>query len=218
MASLAEIRFAQKIKPGLTDENKKEEYKFQKYGDVFIWYEILNNCSDEDDIVFIENEKKEDWWESKDSGIIASELKEEFKEKFPHADIEMLSFDDFYAKYMDDIMEDGEAKIEINAVLASAVKRGQKAYGTANSSLILVIPYSVANMDCLEKFYDEVWYPEELYGVHHKAAITKRNEWFVEHSDLLVAYVERDNGGASVCLKKAEKKGIETKNIALEEE
>lgn len=116
MASLAEIRFAQKIKPGLTDENKKEEYKFQKYGDVFIWYEILNNCSDEDDIVFIENEKKEDWWESKDSGIIASELKEEFKEKFPHADIEMLSFDDFYAKYMDDIMEDGEAKIEINAV------------------------------------------------------------------------------------------------------
>lgn len=116
MASLAEIRFAQNIKPGLTDRNKKEKYKFQKYGDVFIWYEILNNCNDGDHIVFIENETKGDWWEAKDSRIIASELIEEFTEKFPNSDIEMLSFDDFFAKYMDDIMEDGEAKIEIRAI------------------------------------------------------------------------------------------------------
>ena len=107
---------------------------------------------------------------------------------------------------------------EFDTMVASAVKRCQKRYGKENSSLILVIPYAVANMDCLEQFYDEIWYPEELYEVHHKAAITKRNEWFVEHSDLLVAYVERDSGGAAVCLKKAEKAGIETKNIALEEE
>ena len=107
---------------------------------------------------------------------------------------------------------------DFDTMVASAVKRCQKRYGKENSSLILVIPYSVANMDCLDKFYDEIWYPEELYKVHHKAAITKRNEWFVEHSDLLVAYVERDTGGAAVCLKKAKKAGIETKNIALEEE
>ena len=107
---------------------------------------------------------------------------------------------------------------DFDTMVASAVKRCQKRYGKENSSLILIIPYSVANMDCLEKFYDEIWYPEELYKVHHKAAITKRNEWFVEHSDLLVAYVERDSGGAAVCLKKAEKAGVEIKNIALEEE
>lgn len=35
---------------------------------------------------------------------------------------------------------------------------------------------------------------------------------------MTVAYVERDKGGAAVCLKKAEKKGINIKNIALEEE
>ena len=73
-------------------------------------------------------------------------------------------------------------------------------------------------MDCLEQFYDEIWYPDELYGIHHKATITKRNEGFVEHSDLLVAYVGKDSGGAALCLKKEEKKGIEIKNIALEEE
>lgn len=106
---------------------------------------------------------------------------------------------------------------EFDTMVASAVKRCQKAYGTANSSLILIIPYA-ADLDLLQKFYDEIWYPEELYKVHYKSAITKRNKWFLEHSDLLVAYVEKDKGGAAYCLKQAEKKGIEIKNIALKEE
>ena len=107
---------------------------------------------------------------------------------------------------------------EFDTMVGSAVKRAQKAYGTANSSLILVLPYAIADMDLLEQFYDEIWLPEELYGVHHKAAITKRNEWFVEHSDLLVAYVERETGGAASCLQKAKKANLQIKNIALEEE
>ena len=107
---------------------------------------------------------------------------------------------------------------EFDTMVGSAVKRAQKAYGTANSSLILVIPYTIADMDLLEQFYDEIWLPEELYKVHHKAAITKRNEWFVDNSDLLVSYITRDNGGAARCQKYAEKQGIPIKNIALEEE
>ena len=103
---------------------------------------------------------------------------------------------------------------DFDTMVASAIKRCQKRYGKENSSLILVIPYSVANMDCLEKFYDEIWYPEELYGVHHKAAITKRNEWFVNNSDLLIAYVLHDKGGAATCLKMAEKQKVLTVNIA----
>lgn len=107
---------------------------------------------------------------------------------------------------------------EFDTMVASAVKRGQKAYGTANSSLILVIPYSISDMDLLEQFYDEIWLPEELYKVHHKAAITKRNEWFVDNSDLLVSYITRESGGAARCQKYAEKQGLPIKNIALEEE
>ncbi len=81
----------------------------------------------------------------------------------------------------------------------------------------MVIPYVVADMDLLEKFYDEIWLPEELYNVHYKSAIKKRNEWFVEHSDLLVAYVERSEGGAAACLKYAERKEIAIDNIATRE-
>ena len=78
--------------------------------------------------------------------------------------------------------------------------------------------YTIADMDLLEQFYDEIWLPEELYKVHHKAAITKRNEWFVDNSDLLVSYITRDSGGAARCQKYAENQGLPIKNIALEEE
>ena len=90
---------------------------------------------------------------------------------------------------------------EFDVLVASVIKRAQRDFGTSNNSLILVIPYPIADIEDMEKYYDEVWYPIELYGVHYKTAITKRNEWFVEHSDLLVAYVERDYGGAYECFK-----------------
>ena len=70
----------------------------------------------------------------------------------------------------------------------------------------------------LEQFYDEIWLPEELYKVHYKSAITKRNEWLVKNSDLLVAYVVNDSGGAAYSLKQAQKEGVQIKNIVIEEE
>ena len=90
---------------------------------------------------------------------------------------------------------------------ASVIKRLQHDLGKDNNALILVLPYPVADMEDLEKYYDEVWFPDELSGVHFKSAITKRNEWFVDHSDLLVAYVIREYGGAYDCLKKAQQNG-----------
>lgn len=104
---------------------------------------------------------------------------------------------------------------DFDTMVASAIKRAQKRFGKENNSLILVLPYTVADMEYLEDFYDEIWIPDELHGVYFKNAITKRNEWFVNNSDLLVAYVLRDKGGANACLEKAEEKGISIKNIAL---
>lgn len=103
---------------------------------------------------------------------------------------------------------------DFDTMVASAIKRCQKKFGIANNSLILVLPYTVADMQYLEDFYDEIWIPDELHGVHFKNAITKRNEWFVNNSDLLIAYVLRDKGGAANCIRYAEKKGITIQNIA----
>lgn len=102
---------------------------------------------------------------------------------------------------------------EFDLLVASVVKRAKRKIWDCNSSLILVLPYLVANIEDYEKYYDEVWYPSELYKVHFKSAITKRNEWFVDHSDLLVAYVDREFGGAAQCLKRAMQRKIEIKRV-----
>ena len=97
---------------------------------------------------------------------------------------------------------------EFDLMVASVIKRSQRDYGYANSYLILVIPYPIANLEDMEKYYDEVMYPVELYQVHYKSAITKRNQWMVDHSDLLVAYVIREKGGAYACMKRALENGV----------
>ena len=53
---------------------------------------------------------------------------------------------------------------------------------------------------------------------HPKSAITKLNQWMVDNSDLLVAYVEDGReGGALTTLKYAERRGIEIINLAISE-
>ena len=93
---------------------------------------------------------------------------------------------------------------EFDIMVASVIKRAKRDFGDANNSLILVLPYPIANMDMMEKYYDEIYFPLNN-KTHFKSAITKRNEWMVENSDLIVAYVERDFGGAFEALKYAKK-------------
>lgn len=102
---------------------------------------------------------------------------------------------------------------EFDILAASVIKRVQENYGKANNTLILIIPYKIADFEYMEKYYDEIWYQDELHGVHYKSAITKRNEWFVDHSDLLIAYVTKDYGGAYECMKKAQQKGVPVAQI-----
>lgn len=92
---------------------------------------------------------------------------------------------------------------DFDILAASVIKRAKRDIEESNSSLILVIAYPIADMEAYKKYYDEVEYPKELLNVHYKNAITKRNEWLIEHSDMLVAFVTRSSGGAARCLKKA---------------
>lgn len=102
---------------------------------------------------------------------------------------------------------------EFDTLVASVIKRVKKEVGEYNSSLILVIPYPIADLEAYENYYDEVEYPRELHKVHYKSAITKRNEWLVENTDMLIAYVTRDYGGAAHCLKKAIECGIKIRRV-----
>ena len=97
---------------------------------------------------------------------------------------------------------------------ASAVKRAQKSFGKHNSTLTLVQPYRMKDDVYYERFYDAIEYPISS-ATHPKAAITKRNQWMMNHSNLLIAYVESDRcGGAMAALKYAEQRGLLTVNLS----
>ena len=99
---------------------------------------------------------------------------------------------------------------------ASAVKRAQKAIGSQNSALVLVLPYAVKDVEYYKDFYDEVILPLGC-DTHFKNAISKRNEWMIENSDLVVAFVQKKYGGAHSALRYAEKQGVEIINLSIRE-
>ena len=103
---------------------------------------------------------------------------------------------------------------EFDLYAATIVKRVQGAVGNDRSQLICVLPYPAKDMKYYEEYYDDVMIPECIEKAHSKGAIAKRNRWMVEQADLIVCYVERQEGGAYTALKYAVKLGKQTINLA----
>ena len=85
-----------------------------------------------------------------------------------------------------------------------------------NCEIVFVTPYMISskpprNTDIT--FYNSVLYPP-LERVPPKFAILRRNEWMIDQSDLIVAYVEYSHGGAYRGLQYAEKKQKRIVNLA----
>ena len=106
---------------------------------------------------------------------------------------------------------------EFDEYVASLIKHTQKEVGKENNDLTLVLPYKVTDLEYYQKYYDNVMIPESVCGAHPKSAITLRNRWMVEQADLVVAYVERDTGGAYTAMRYAKKCNKDVVNLyALE--
>ncbi len=88
---------------------------------------------------------------------------------------------------------------------ASVIKELKKDFGKENSELNLILPYTVADLEYYDKYYDNIIIPETVNGRHYKSAITLRNRWMVEQSDLVIVYIECDSGGAHTAMNYAEK-------------
>lgn len=86
--------------------------------------------------------------------------------------------------------------------LAAAVLREQKRQHQ-NLQLVLVLPYLNSKMDTVG--YDYTVYPP-LESVPLRFAISRRNQWMVEVSDVVVAYVTHGWGGAAKTLAYAQRK------------
>lgn len=93
---------------------------------------------------------------------------------------------------------------EFDIYAASVVKRVQNSTGKANNEFICVLPYPEKDMEYYENYYDNVMIPD-IGKTHPKGAITKRNRWMIEQADLVICYIEREEGGAYTALKYAQK-------------
>ena len=92
---------------------------------------------------------------------------------------------------------------------AKALKKLKKKYAHINS--ILVIPYLDRKYDL--ELYDSSVYPP-LEDVPQRFAISKRNEWMIQNSEFVVAYVKYSWGGAIKTLEFAQRKSKKIINIS----
>ena len=63
------------------------------------------------------------------------------------------------------------------------------------------------------KIANQTILPDGIEQVHPKFAISRRNDWMVEKSEIVVAYVYRSYGGAARYTEKARRKGKEIINL-----
>ena len=98
---------------------------------------------------------------------------------------------------------------DFDEFVASVIKRVQKQLDRGNSALILTLPYTVKDIEYYENYYDEIVIPDAIGKAHPKGAITLRNKWMVETCDLIICYIEREEGGAYAAVRYAKKNNKE---------
>ena len=81
--------------------------------------------------------------------------------------------------------------------LTRELSTGKQRYGAAYGGQIARATYDGPGHGWYEALYDEILIPAELEGVHPKAAIGLRNRWMVDRSDIVIAALHRDFGGAA---------------------
>lgn len=80
-------RYEKDIPPGYkdADKDKSDKSKTRKYGDLIIWYQIIDKAKEEKKpIILVTEERKDDWWWKEDGGRnigVRFELKKEILDK-----------------------------------------------------------------------------------------------------------------------------------------
>ena len=86
------------------------------------------------------------------------------------------------------------------------IKKKTKKYPCVRYYVVLAyLPSEKVEIDIID--YSKTIYPQGLESIPPRFAISKRNQWMVEKSDIVVTYVKRSAGGAAQAKRMAEKKG-----------
>lgn len=106
---------------------------------------------------------------------------------------------------------------DFDQLVSSAIRRCQQEYGHHNSSHIWVMPYPTSffrvNAEACYAYYDEIEICEESAAAHFKSAFQVRNNHMVDRSNLVIFYVETNEGGAYQTMQYAIQQGKEHMNL-----
>ena len=96
---------------------------------------------------------------------------------------------------------------DFDSLFSSAVRSAKKVY--PHIKLIGVKPYFTNDIntdkDYYTALYDDIIIPDELAGIHPKAAIKARNRWMIDNGDIVLIYTVRNYGGAYEAKRYAER-------------
>ncbi len=99
---------------------------------------------------------------------------------------------------------------DFDSIFSSAVRKAKHKHPRLDIKLICVKPYLTKELNDNKEYYyamyDDIIIPTELADVHFKSIITKRNEWIIDNSDIVIIYTVRDYGGAYNSLKYAKRR------------
>jgi len=163
LALLAEQRILMNLKPGLTDvKNKRGTEYFREYGDIFIWLDLIDLANRYDEVIFIENELKLDWWADDNYDRCADNLQYEWDDLFKATrTFKMMRLEDFLLSYGVDYI-DTEYQLEISKLKTDFLKSIKdnsmfeqnqiidKLYDYAPDEidhLVLGLPFNYGNVD-----------------------------------------------------------------------
>ena len=106
---------------------------------------------------------------------------------------------------------------DFDQMVSSAIRRCQREYGHANSSHIWVMPYPTAffrdNEEACYAYYDEIEICEDSTAKHFKVSFQVRNRHIVDRSNLVIFYVETNEGGAYQTMQYAIQQGKNLMNL-----
>ena len=102
---------------------------------------------------------------------------------------------------------------QFDSMVLSALRRLKNKYPEISYNVVLAyMPTEKGEWNPYE--YWETMLPEGLEAVHPRYAISKRNEWMVNESDVVICYIKHSWGGAYKYVEMAQRKKKQILNIA----
>lgn len=103
---------------------------------------------------------------------------------------------------------------QFDGMVLKALRRIKEKYPHVSYNIVLA--YMPAEKEeCNPYEFGETMLPEGIENVHPRYAISKRNDWMVNESDIVLCYIKHSWGGASKYVEKAKHKGRIIINLGI---